>query len=261
MVDAPGRRRDPGATGATPGGHHQGVSEETTEAPTAAAPADEPGAAPEPPEDADSAATEDAAAGPEASGDAAAEPETAGDAAAEPETAGDADAEAAAEPETTGNPEAEAAAEPETTGDAEVEAAAAGSGAPVVVPRRLVFRVPASAYVVIAFLALCVSFVAVASPYATLVYLLPLAAVVWVARTRTEVDADRLVVRTVWFRTVLPWSSVASLRVAEKGWIRAVRTDGGEIALPSVRTRHLPALALISGGRLSDPTADRPDRS
>jgi hypothetical protein len=48
---------------------------------------------------------------------------------------------------------------------------------------------------------------------------------------------------------------VASLRLAEKGWIRVVRTDGGEIALPTVRTRHLPALALISGGRITDPTA------
>jgi hypothetical protein len=153
--------------------------------------------------------------------------------------------------------------EPGTTDDAPADIDPAAESpeppaeAPVVpvVPRRLVFRVPGSAYVVIAFMALCVSFVAVASPYATLVYLLPLAAVIWVARTRTEVDADRLVVRTVLFRTVLPWSTVASLRVAERGWIRAVRTDGGEVALPSVRTRHLPALALISGGRLTDPTA------
>jgi hypothetical protein len=64
-----------------------------------------------------------------------------------------------------------------------------------------------------------------------------------------------LVVRRVLSRTVIPWSRVASLRLAEKGWIRVVRTDGGEIALPTVRTRHLPALALISGGRITDPTA------
>lgn len=137
-------------------------------------------------------------------------------------------------------------------------AAQSPSGSPAVpaVPRRVVFRFPAASYVVIAFLALCVSFVAVASPYLLPLYLLPLGAVVWVMRTRTEVDAERLVVRTVLFRTVLPWSKVASLRLAERGWIRAVRTDGGEIALPTVRTRHLPALALISGGRLTDPTAE-----
>lgn len=158
-----------------------------------------------------------------------------------------------------GSPAPEAGAQDETRSDAEEaadERTPAEQAAPVV-PRRLVFRVPASAYVVIAFFALCVSFVAVASPFAVLVYLLPLAAAVWVARTRTEVDAERLVIRTVLFRTVLPWSKVASLRVAERGWIRAVRTDGGEIALPTVRTRHLPALALISGGRLTDPTADQ----
>jgi hypothetical protein len=152
------------------------------------------------------------------------------------------------------------AAPDEPPADAEPAAAETAGPEPAapVVPRRLVFRVPGSTYVVIAFLALCVSFVAVASPYLTLLYLLPLAAVVWVARTRTVVDADRLVVRTVLYRTVLPWSKVESLRVAERGWIRAVGAHGGgEIALPSVRTRHLPALALISGGRLTDPTADQ----
>ncbi|HEX5118119.1 MAG TPA: PH domain-containing protein [Pseudonocardiaceae bacterium] len=152
--------------------------------------------------------------------------------------------------------------EPGTEDDARADidpAAESPADAPATpaLPRRLVFRVPGSAYVVIAFLMLCVSFVAVASPFATLVYLLPVGAIVWVARTRTEVDAERLVARTVLYRTVVPWSKVESLRVAERGWIRVVRTDGGEVALPTVRTRHLPALALISGGRLSDPTADQ----
>jgi hypothetical protein len=127
--------------------------------------------------------------------------------------------------------------------------------------RKIVFRVPTASYVAVVFLAVCASFVAAAAPYYTVVYLIPLGVLVWTARTRTEVDADRLVVRRVLTRTVIPWSRVASLRLVDKGWIRAVRTDGGEIALPSVRTRHLPALALISGGRLTDPTdpASGPD--
>lgn len=221
MVDANGWPRDPAATCAAAEGHHQGVSEETTEAPEA----------PEP----DSAAPDSV------------EPDSAAPDSPQPEpVAQDSAAADSVEPDSAAPDSPEPEPEPV---------------APLVVPRRLVFRVPASSYVVIAFLALCVSFVAVASPVATLVYLLPLAAVVWVMRTRTEVDAERLVVRTVFFRTVLPWSKVASLRVAERRWIRAVRTDGGEITLPTVRTRHLPALALISGGRLTDPTADHPEHS
>lgn len=161
-------------------------------------------------------------------------------------------------------PDTAQVAEPAPAADQQTDPAtgsdtAGGAAAPAaprfVLPKRLVFRIPGSAYVAIAFLAMCASFVAVAAPYFLLVYLLPLAAIIWVARTRTEVDAEQVVVRRVLSRTVIPWSRVASLRLAEKGWIRVVRTDGGEIALPTVRTRHLPALALISGGRITDPTA------
>jgi hypothetical protein len=59
---------------------------------------------------------------------------------------------------------------------------------------------------------------------------------------------------------VVPWSAVTSLRVADRGWVRVVRADGrGEIALPSVRTRHLPALSVISRGRIADPMRERTD--
>lgn len=123
-------------------------------------------------------------------------------------------------------------------------------------PKRLVFRVPGTAYVAVAFFVLCASSVALVSKWFVLIYLVPLAMAYWIMRTRTEVDADRIVVRRALSRTTLPWAAVTSLRLSEKGWVRAVRTDGrGEIALPSVRTRHLPALALISGGRITDPTA------
>ena len=121
-------------------------------------------------------------------------------------------------------------------------------------PKKLVFRVPGSAYIGVVFLIMCSSFVAAASPWFILVYLLPVGVAVWLWRTRTEVDAERLVVRRVLTRTVLPWSAVASLHLADRHWIRAVRTDGREITLPTVRTRHLPALAVISGGRVTDPT-------
>lgn len=116
------------------------------------------------------------------------------------------------------------------------------------------FRVPGSALVAVFFLVMCSSWVAVASPWLALVYLVPLGLAVWLLRTRTVVDADKLVIRRVLTRTELPWSAISALRVADRKWVRAVRTDGGEVVLPTVRTRHLPALALISGGRFPDPT-------
>jgi Bacterial PH domain len=146
---------------------------------------------------------------------------------------------------------------PGSTESAETGPAATPSAAAVPaglrIPRKLVFRVPGSAYIGVVFLIMCSSFVAAASPWAILVYLLPVGVAVWLWRTRTEVDADRLVIRRVLTRTVLPWSEVASLRLADRHWIRAVRTGGGEITLPTVRTRHLSGLALISGGRITDP--------
>lgn len=154
-------------------------------------------------------------------------------------------------PSTEAETGAEVGAAPEAE-PARAEPAPAG----LVMPKRLVFRVPGTAYVAVLFFVMCASSVALVSRWFALIYLVPLAMAFWIMRTRTEVDADRIVVRRVLTRTTLPWSKVKSLRLSEKGWVRAVRTDSGaEIALPTVRTRHLPALSLISGGRISDPTA------
>lgn len=228
MVDALGVTLGPAATGGDGTGHHQGVSEETTDAAPLAA--DQAPPAEVDPAPATEQATEQSA-----------------------EQSGETPTEQAGEQAT------EQSGETPTERPAEPSAAPAAPRPPTA--RKIVFRVPTSSYVAVVFLAVCASFVAAAAPYYTVVYLIPLCLLVWIARTRTEVDADRLVVRRVLTRTVIPWSRVASLRLVDKGWIRAVRTDGGEIALPSVRTRHLPALALISGGRLTDPTdpASGPD--
>lgn len=124
-------------------------------------------------------------------------------------------------------------------------------------PRRLVLRVPGSALVGVFFLVLCESAVAFAAPWLTTLYLIPLGLAVWIVRTRTVVDAEQLVVRTVLGRRVLPWTDVASLRVREGKWVRAVLADGSEVVLPTVRTRHLPALAIVTG-RIPDPSEPAP---
>jgi hypothetical protein len=122
------------------------------------------------------------------------------------------------------------------------------------VPSRLVFRIPSTAVLGALLAALAATPFAFAAPWLFLVYLVPLAAIAGVLRLRTTADGEKLVARTLLHRHVVPWSDIRSLRVSERSWVRAVVADGKELPLPTVRTRHLPALALISGGRLDDPT-------
>jgi hypothetical protein len=123
--------------------------------------------------------------------------------------------------------------------------------------RRLVFKPPRISLVVLAFLVVCESTVALAAPGLWLLYLIPVAGAVWVLRTRTVVDLDTVTVRRVFTRRSLSWAAIASLRLRDRRWVSAVLTDGAEITLPEVRARHLPVLAMITGGRIADPTEPR----
>jgi hypothetical protein len=122
------------------------------------------------------------------------------------------------------------------------------------VPARLVFRIPATATLGALLFAVTATPFAWAAPGLMAIYLVPLVAVVWVLRVRTTADREKLVARTLFARHVVPWSDVRAFRVSERSWVRAVVGDGKELPLPTVRTRHLPALSLISGGRMEDPT-------
>jgi hypothetical protein len=129
-------------------------------------------------------------------------------------------------------------------------------------PSRLIFRVPTIAVLAALLLAAGLTPSAVALPPLAVLYVVPVVMIVWVLMTRTTADAEGLAVRRVFTRHALPWSALVSLRLTKRGNVRAVRTDGTEVALPAVRIRHLPALAQISGGRLDDPlTGDEPDET
>lgn len=128
-------------------------------------------------------------------------------------------------------------------------------------PSRLVFRVPPVAVLAALLLAVGATPFAFGAPGLWVVYLVPVAAIVWTLRTRTTATAEGLTVRHVFTSRALPWSDLNGLRLTPKAAVHAVRTDGTEVRLPNVRTRHLPALALISGGRLDDPLAASPGRS
>jgi PH (Pleckstrin Homology) domain-containing protein len=124
---------------------------------------------------------------------------------------------------------------------------------------RLVFRIPATAVLGALLFAITATPFAWAAPGLAVIYVVPVAAIAWVLRVRTTADRERLVARTLFGRHVVPWSDLRAFRVSERSWVRAVVEDGKELPLPNVRTRHLPALSLISGGRLADPTEDVED--
>ncbi|MFC5286182.1 PH domain-containing protein [Actinokineospora guangxiensis] len=122
------------------------------------------------------------------------------------------------------------------------------------IPSRLVFRVPQVSILAALLVAICATPVAAAIPALAVIYLLPVAAIVWIVRVRTVADASGLAVRKVVGGTTLAWDDLKGLLLSPKGTVSAVRADDTRVALPSVRTRHLSALALISGGRITDPT-------
>jgi PH (Pleckstrin Homology) domain-containing protein len=121
-------------------------------------------------------------------------------------------------------------------------------------PSRLVFRIPSTAVLGALLFAITATPFAWAAPGLFVVYVVPVFAIAWILRVRTTADGERLVARTLFGRRVLPWADVRALKVSERSWVRAVDEAGKELPLPNVRTRHLPALSLISGGRLDDPT-------
>jgi hypothetical protein len=121
--------------------------------------------------------------------------------------------------------------------------------------RKAVFKIPNTALLAIAFLVVCVTPVAFGDvPYLQWLYLFPIALAVFVIRTRTTATANGLEVRTMFGRRDLPWSSLKGLAITDKAKVQAVLKDETKIALPAVRTRHLPVISLVSAGHMADPS-------
>jgi len=120
--------------------------------------------------------------------------------------------------------------------------------------KKLVFRIPATALLAAGLIVICVTPVAWVAPGLQALYVLPLGYAYWVVRNRTTVTEEQLVARGLFGSTTLKWSEVKSIRLVQKGWLKAVREDDTEVTLPAVRFMHLPALSLVSGGRVPDPT-------
>lgn len=135
-------------------------------------------------------------------------------------------------------------------------------------PTPRVFRLPRTAYLVVLFLAVGAwpialyggqssgySDAAKVTPFA-IVFLIPIVAAAFVARTATVVDTSGITVRAVFGRRAFAWDVIRGLSV-EGNNVYAVLADG-RVRLPCVRIAHLSAVAAASGGRLPELPAPRP---
>lgn len=137
------------------------------------------------------------------------------------------------------------------TSEQATESATTGSARPAT------FRpVPLVALVAVGFVVIGISPIAFQGGAWFLLFLLPLIPAWWLLRTRTVVDGSALRVLSMLGSTRVAWDDLATLRVAERGWVRAVRSDGGEVPLVGVRPRDLGRVAEASAGRIDMPTPD-----
>lgn len=121
--------------------------------------------------------------------------------------------------------------------------------------RKATFRIPLIALLAIFGLMVCLAPTAFADvPGLWVLYGIPLGLILFVVRTKTVVTPQGLAIRTMFGHRELPWEALKGLSISKRAKVRAVLTDDSTIPLPSVRTRHLPVLALVSGGRLKDPS-------
>lgn len=120
--------------------------------------------------------------------------------------------------------------------------------------RYAVMRTPKVAILAPLVVMICATPIAMTIPALSVIYLIPIAVIVWLLRRQTTADSAGITVRTTFGKRFLSWSALSGLSLTRRSTVRAVLGDGSEAALPSVRTRHLPVLALVSGGRIHDPT-------
>ncbi|MEV7096999.1 PH domain-containing protein [Amycolatopsis sp. NPDC051045] len=121
--------------------------------------------------------------------------------------------------------------------------------------RKAVFRIPRTSFMAIALLTICVTPIALGEiPYLQWLYLFPIALAVFVVRTRTVATREGLAIRTMFGKRDVPWSALKGLAITKKARVQAVLKDDTKVSLPTVRTRHLPVLSLVSEGLVADPS-------
>lgn len=122
--------------------------------------------------------------------------------------------------------------------------------------RRTVIKHQPLAYLIVAFTAVCCTAV-VHSKLLALIYLIPLAGAVYIARTATIVDSAGLRARAIFGSRLVSWNELAGLRLDRSGAVYAVDSGGGQLKLPCIRSTRLDPLIAAGAGRIPDPTGSR----
>lgn len=120
---------------------------------------------------------------------------------------------------------------------------------------RTVIKHPNSAYLIVAFLAICATAV-VRSPVQALVYLVPLAAGLYIARTATIVDDHGITARAVFGSETIGWDELVGLRLDDSAAVFAVARNHSQLKLPCIRSTRIGPLVRAAGGRIPDPGAE-----
>jgi hypothetical protein len=124
-----------------------------------------------------------------------------------------------------------------------------------------IFRLPRSAYLAVLFLLFGVAPLALSVrggdvgseigwSWRVVLFVIPVLAAVFIARTATIATATGLRVRAVFGTRRLPWDEVRGLSVNERS-VYAVLDDGA-VRLPCVRTNDLATISKVSHGRLPE---------
>jgi hypothetical protein len=120
--------------------------------------------------------------------------------------------------------------------------------------RRTVIKHQPLAYLIVAFTAICCTAVVHSKPLA-LIYLLPLAGTLYIARTGTVVDESGLHARAIFGSRLVSWNELVGLRLDRSGAVYAVDSARGQLKLPCVRSTRLDVLIAAGAGRIPDPAA------
>jgi hypothetical protein len=121
--------------------------------------------------------------------------------------------------------------------------------------RAVRIRASRTGLLAVLILTLCTIPLATALPWLAVLFLVPVAALLFVLRTGVDVDRDGLTVRAVLGTRRIDWGEVTALRATSRGELRLVLAGGRELRLPAARARHLPLIAAGSAGRVPAVTA------
>jgi hypothetical protein len=131
--------------------------------------------------------------------------------------------------------------------------AAVSSASPA--PQRTAIKHPNSAYLIVAFTAMCVTAM-IAIHWLAVLYLIPLLGIVYIARTATIVDGRGITARAIFGAQHVAWDDLTGLRITDRGEVYAMDRRGILLRLPCVRGTRLKRLVAASGGRIPDPSVN-----